>query len=417
MMRSGGPGLVHDPVSLAALIAAITALAFWLERRFTWASRLGAALVVIFLGAVLSNLGLVAPRSSVYETIFGPVTSLAIVWMLFAVRLEDLRQAGPRMLGAFGLAVVATAIGATVATLVFSASIGPDTWKLAGVMTGTYSGGGLNFVAVGRELELPASLFSAAAAADNLVTGIWMGATLVLPLWLGRHFARANGFSRSSGAPASGLLDAAADPLQAAEFQTADLQAAESETAKRRPLHLLVRGGRLEVFDVSVLLALGFGTLYAAAQLHVAVPAIPEVLWLTTVALVVAQLPFVRQLSGALPLGYLALHLFFAVLGIASRVADILAVGPEVLYLTALVVAIHGTILYSVARLVKLDVATTSVASQAAVGGPSSALALAMSRGWDRLALPGIAAGLLGYAAGNYAGFGIAYLVRSLLGG
>ena len=376
-----------------------------MEGRFIWASRLGAALLVIFLGAVLSNLGLVAPRSPVYETVFGPLTSLAIVWLLFAVRLEDLRRAGPRMLGAFALAVVSTMIGATVAALVFAAGFGPDAWKLAGVMTGTYSGGGLNFVAVGRELELPASLFSAAAAADNLVTGVWMGATLVLPLWLGRYFAS----SRAAGgrrAPDTEATDAAEGPGHTEA----------SAALERRPVHLLVRGGRLEVFDLAVLLALGLGTLYAAAQLHVAVPAVPEVLWLTTVALVLAQIPFVRQLSGAMPLGYLTLHLFFAVLGIASRVADILAVGPEVLYLTLLVVAIHGTVLYSVAWIVRLDIATTSVASQAAVGGPSSALALSMSRGWDRLALPGIAAGLLGYAAGTYAGFGIAYLVRGILG-
>jgi uncharacterized membrane protein len=53
-----------------------------------------------------------------------------------------------------------------------------------------------------------------------------------------------------------------------------------------------------------------------------------------------------------------------------------------------------------------------SVASQAAVGGPSTALALAVTRGWNRLALPGVLVGLLGYAVGNYAGLAVAALVR-----
>jgi uncharacterized membrane protein len=44
-------------------------------------------------------------------------------------------------------------------------------------------------------------------------------------------------------------------------------------------------------------------------------------------------------------------------------------------------------------------------------------MAIAVSRGWPALVLPGIAVGLLGYALGNYAGFGIAYLVRGILGG
>jgi uncharacterized membrane protein len=43
-------------------------------------------------------------------------------------------------------------------------------------------------------------------------------------------------------------------------------------------------------------------------------------------------------------------------------------------------------------------------------------MALAMARKWPALMLPGLAAGLIGYAVGNYAGFGIAYLVRSLVG-
>ncbi len=95
---------------------------------------------------------------------------------------------------------------------------------------------------------------------------------------------------------------------------------------------------------------------------------------------------------------------------------EILRVGPEVLYITALVVFVHGIIVYGGGWLARLDIGTASVASQAAVGGPSSALALAIARDWPRLALPGIAVGLLGYAVGTYAGLGVAWLVRSLTG-
>ena len=70
----------------------------------------------------------------------------------------------------------------------------------------------------------------------------------------------------------------------------------------------------------------------------------------------------------------------------------------------------------AIGRLVRTDVATLSVASQAAIGGPTTAMALAIARKWPALLLPGLAAGLIGYAVGNYAGFGIAYLVRSLVG-
>jgi uncharacterized membrane protein len=175
-------------------------------------------------------------------------------------------------------------------------------------------------------------------------------------------------------------------------------------------------GAELRITDLAILIALGFAILNASAALHGLVPAVPEILWLTTLSLGVAQLSPIRSLHGALPLGYLALHLFFVVIGIGSRVDEIMRVGPEVLYITALVVLVHGIVVYGGAWLARLDVATTSVASQAAVGGPSSALALAIAREWPRLALPGVAVGLLGYAVGTYAGLGVAWLVRALAG-
>jgi uncharacterized membrane protein len=117
---------------------------------------------------------------------------------------------------------------------------------------------------------------------------------------------------------------------------------------------------------------------------------------------------------GALHLGTLALNLFFVVIGIGSRVAEILAVGIEVFWFTAAVVLIHGLVTFTAARLVRLDVETTAVASQAAIGGPSTAMALAIARHRPQLALPGLMVGLLGYAVGNYLGLAMAYAVHTL---
>ncbi len=97
--------------------------------------------------------------------------------------------------------------------------------------------------------------------------------------------------------------------------------------------------------------------------------------------------------------------------------AAIAQVGGSVFLYTLVVVGIHGIFLYSIGRLLRGSLPMMAVVSQAAVGGPSTAMAVAVARDWPALALPGIAVGLLGYALGNYAGFGIAYLVRGLVGG
>ena len=378
--------MITGPIELWWVLAALAAAGLWLGRRYAWAARVSPTLLVIVFGAVLSNLGVVPVESPVYGVVTGPVTSLAIVWLLLAVDLRDLAAAGPKMLGGFAFAVVGTIAGAVVAVWIFNDSLPEVGWKLAGVMTGTYAGGSLNFVSVGRAIELPGAMFAAAAAADNVMTAVWMGVTLAVPAWLGRRGRVVPPEpSAGSGQAAASLVDPFRDPVP---FRT---------------------------LDVALLAALGLGVVVGAEALADRVPGVPSVVWLTTLALLAGCLGPVRRLKGALHLGILALHLFFVVIGIACRFGEIATVGPAVLYFTATVVAVHGVVVFGLCRLARIELDTAAVASQAAVGGPSTALALALARGRAELALPGTIAGLLGYAVGTYAGLAVAYLLHGLL--
>ena len=228
-----------------------------------------------------------------------------------------------------------------------------------------------------------------------------------LPLWLGRYYPT----------PVPHSVEEVEEVEEVEGERSGGKRAPEAEAAGRSTSHhdadhpfFLKRG--ISTLDLAVLLATGAVLLVAAEAVGGWIPAVPSVLWLTSFALVVGHTPAFREPRGALQLGTLALHLFFVVIGIRSRVSEILAVGVEVFLLTLLVVGVHGVVTYGVGRLVRLDVGTLSVASQAAVGGPSSALAVAVGREWKALILPGIIVGLLGYAVGNYLGFGLAWLVR-----
>jgi len=377
--------LISSTLPLAALIAVVTALAFWLDRHVSFFSKIGASILTLAFGAILSNTGIVPGKSPVYDTISGPVTSLAIAWLLLSVDLRALKQVGPRMLAAFGLACVGTILGAFLGALAFSHELGVNTWKMAGVFTGTYTGGSLNFVAVGKGVGLPDSVWAGTTAADALTGGIWMAANLILPLWLVRFYPPV--------------------PKEALEL-------GEGEADNGGKSHPFFDPAAVSALDLGVLLAVGLSLLVAADLTARLVPQVPSVLWLTTYALIVGHTPLFRKAEGALQLGTLLLHLFFVVIGIWSQVGQIIAVGVVVFYYTATVIGSHGLVLYGVGRLLGLDLGTLSVASQAAVGGPSTALAVAVGRDWPGLVLPGIIVGLVGYAVGNYLGFGVAYLVH-----
>ena len=389
--------MIESPLVLVATIAGVVVFALWMERRRVpglW--KLGATLLAIALGGVLSNLGLVPPASPVYPAITGTVTDLAIVWLLLAVNLADLRKAGGTMLLAFGIAAAGTAVGAFAGAFLFGDAIGEETWKLAGSLAGTYSGGSLNFTAVSRAVDMSDALFVGATAADNVVTGLWLAACLVLPRWIGRYYA------------------VAAPPEAIAPDSPAKQPARTSLPPADESAHPLFAGASISTQQLAVLVAAGFGIVIASRGIAAFTPGINPVLWLTTLALATGHLMPSRAQQGALQLGNLALLFFFVVIGIYSRVSEVLAVGVQVLFNALFVVTVHGVLLFVAGRFLRLDIGTLCVASQASVGGPGSALAVAVAGGWRSLILPGILVGLLGYAVGTYVGMGIAGTLRGL---
>ena len=387
--------MIDTPLALIATIAGVVVLALWLERRRVpgiW--KLGATLLAIAIGGVLSNAGLVPPASPTYQAITGTATDLAIVWLLLAVNLADLRKAGGAMLVAFGIAVAGTALGAFAGAFLFGDAIGEETWKLAGALTGTYSGGSLNFTAVSRAVDISDALFVGATAADNVVTGLWLAACVVLPRWIGRHYP---------APPPSPGADSAPVPDHAGH----DPDLPDDESA-----HPLFARASLSTNRLAILVAAGLAIVIASRVVAAVTPGINPVLWLTTLALVTGYVMPSGAKRGALQLGNLALLFFFVVIGIYSRIAEVLAVGVQVLFYALFVVAVHGVLVFLAGRFLRVDIGTLCVASQAAVGGPGSALAVAVAGGWRSLILPGILVGLLGYALGTYAGMGIAQALR-----
>ena len=102
----------------------------------------------------------------------------------------------------------------------------------------------------------------------------------------------------------------------------------------------------------------------------------------------------------------------------ARQLGDLVTLIPRNRWLStiALSVALHGIYIFKLGWILRLDPATLAVASQANVGGPASAMALATARGSNQLILPGFGVGLSGYAVGSYSGFAIGTLARGILG-
>jgi uncharacterized membrane protein len=93
----------------------------------------------------------------------------------------------------------------------------------------------------------------------------------------------------------------------------------------------------------------------------------------------------------------------------------VIKVGGSIFVYMILIIVIHALIVYGIGWLLRFDLPTVVVASQAAIGGPGSAMAISMAMKWKTLIIPGIIVGIFGYALGNYLGFACAYLLRGVL--
>jgi uncharacterized membrane protein len=392
--------VITDPLAVFLTLGGVVLVSLHLEKRVRLFRALGGALTGILLGMFLSNIGVLPGESPTYNFLMGDGVYFGIALILLGVNLRSVLEAGPGMLVAFGIGAVGTTLGVLVGGFFLSDLVGPETWKLAGQYAGTYTGGGANFAAVGRAFETSPDLFAAATAADVIITAIWMATCLAVPVLLGRQ-------GPGTGAGAPGPAAATRSP-------------GFTETEAKKPptleegLNSTVRP--LTMVNLAALVTIAVGAVWGSGALGRLFPSIPEVLWLTTLVLALAQIPAVKALPGGALLGNYLILLFLASNGARSVVATLVAIGPAVFYFAIVTVVIHGLFIFGVGRLARLDLPTLAVASQANVGGAASAIALAGARGYTDRLVPGVAVGLLGYALGNYIGLAVGLLMKGILG-
>ncbi|MDN4593725.1 DUF819 family protein [Polycladomyces subterraneus] len=396
-MNSHETALVTSPLGVGAVVTLLIAVSFWLDRRYRWFSWLGTAILVITGGAVLANIGVIPPSIEMGSSQVNPFYTfaydygvpLAIVFILLSTDLRALRGVGKPALIAFVLASIGTLAGTVVGAWLLADAIGPEMWKLGGQFAASYIGGGVNYAAVGQAVHTTGSLYAAGAAADNIMTNLWMVATAVIPTLLARFYPSIRNRQGTDTAPvANGFMS----------------------------------GGptTVSIHEMAYLTAVAL-TLVAVSQWITPIVArwvgfeIPTVIYYTTFALLLSWLTPINRWGGGEELGNLMLHFFFATMGAGTILSTLVNKGPAVFLFLTVLVGVHALIVFGLGKWTRIEIETLSIASQATVGGPSTALALAVSQRWTSLVTPGVLLGVLGYAIGTYVGIATARLLQVLL--
>ncbi len=371
-----------QPWALWAVLLAAATFGFWAERT-RWGGRLSGAVLAILATFVLSNLRIIPSQAPTYDVVWTFLVPLAIPLLLLRADLRRiLREAGPTLF-AFAAGGLGTVVGTLLAVRLVP--LGEEAHKLAGIFCATYVGGSMNYAAVAEAVQLRSGdLLSAGIAADNLVMTLYFMVLFALPS-IGALRRR---YPRRAGIEQPGPVDAR--------------QAGIADHGRIRDASLVELGGALALG--AALCAVG----YAVAPL-IGFPS-GGILLVTALTVALATLfpAVLGSLRGADGLGTLLMQVFFAVIGASANVGVVLRAGPRLFVFAAAILAVHLLTILSIGRVLRLDLAEIVIASNANMGGPTTAAAMAVSRRWDALVLPAILCGTLGYSVATFLGVAVA---------
>jgi uncharacterized membrane protein len=382
--------LISSSAGILAVLAAVTSLFFLLEKRTGWKLfHYFPPLIFIYLIPVaLSNVDFIPTQSPVYGFMRESVLPMFLVLMLLRVDFLATVRAMGRGVAVMLMGTLGVVIGAPVALLLVKhglQGLGPDAWKGFGALAGSWIGGTGNMAATAIALDLSdkSLAFGYALISDNAVYLIW------LPLMLSsKNFA--GWFHRFARIP---------------EGRVASVERAASEIS--------LGSGEVEMRHFLYLAFLGFGVTAISGWLAGFLPEIPSgpdaQAFITTgtykiliVTVLGIALSFTRasRIPGSHALAMALVYLFVARMG---AVADLSRLDASVFWflLGAYIwIFVHGIFLVSAAKILRVDIHTTAIASAANIGGAASAPIVAAHH--NPVLIPvAILMALIGYAIGT----------------
>ena len=372
-------------LGIFAALMGLAAIAFWLQT-----TRIGALLtgtvLVILMAIVAANAGLIPHQAPAYDFVFTYLVPVLIPLFLLQGDVRRLLREASRTTLAFTVASAGTVAGVLLAislldlsALAGNANIAATDKQsaIAGLFAATYIGGSVNYAALGEMTGLSndASFFSAATAADNLFSAIFLGVLGLLPgmQWLARRF---NEHPQTKN-PAS---------------STEEL---ERNTVSITPTSLCTA---LAVATLLVTLSDAFNAwLNFSGGRYI-------ILTILTLALA-TMVPKLRVWCiGGFELGVVLSFVFFGSIAAGADVVAMLSVAPILIALVSILLTTHLICLLVVGRWLKLTLPELLTASNAAVLGATTAPAMADAKGWHDQITPGVLVGVLGYSLGTLIG-------------
>ncbi len=367
------------------------AVILYLTHKFTVLNKIGSVLIAYFFGLVIGNSGLMPDNVSEIQKNFSEISVLlALPLLLFSANLKAwLNVAGKTMLS--GLLVVVAVVITVVSGYFFFVKDIPEGWKIAGLLTGVYTGGTPNMAAIKTALEVEPAVFIITHTYDMLVCTVFLIMAMSIFQKIGLMFLPV--FKTNT------KINAEKEVKKAEEMESyTDILNKEN----RLPL--------LKSFGLSLLI-LGIG-----GGLSMLVPkdysAVVAILTITTLGIALSLIPAINKIPKTFHLGMYFILIFSLVVATMGDLTTITNISEEIFFYVLYVVFGITVLNFIFSAIFRIDADTAIITMTSLIFSPPFVPVVASKLNNKEIIISGLTVGIIGYALGNYLGVVIAYALK-----
>src|SRR5699024_5575192 len=169
-----------DTWLLWGFMAGWAAVSFYLEQCYLCASYVTFSVISLVGAIMMFNLYVMPSDAPAYYAVWDYVIPLPIPLLLFQANLRKIWNESGKMLVIFLISSIGTIAGAFIAFFTLQHAV-PSAREIAGMETGSYTGGSVNLAALSTKFNVPGELTASAIVADNLLMALYFFVLIVMP--------------------------------------------------------------------------------------------------------------------------------------------------------------------------------------------------------------------------------------------
>lgn len=358
--------------------------------KFPFVNKLGAVFIAYLVGLIVGNTGILPEwAGGIQDTLTSITVPLAIPLLLFSSNLKQWKSMAGKAMVSLLIGITSVVTVVITGYFVFMDKGMTDLWKVSGMLIGVYTGGTPNLASLKMMLNVDPDVYILTHTYDMIISTVFLAFlmtvgkklfSLFLPTFKDDNMAEVEYTNGSD--PFWGIF-------------------------KRKIFYPLLKAYGLTILIFAI-----------AGGLSLLVPknsqVVVVILTITTLSIVASTFKKVNSIEKTFESGMYLILIFSVVVASMADISRFAGLTPGLFgYIT---LAVFGSLFLQVVmgKIFKVDADTTIITSTALICSPPFVPVVAAAINNRKVILPGITIGIIGYALGNYIGFAIGELLKSM---